>query len=77
MDDEPPVVLRSASRHGVRDADALHAWAFATDSFDVGEGMVMYVGPSVSGALLEVGVIQWHDTLAVVHAMPARKKFLR
>jgi hypothetical protein len=39
--------------------------------------MVMYVGPDRSGALLEFGVVEWHDEVAIVHAMPARAKFLR
>ncbi|MGH3442935.1 MAG: hypothetical protein ACRDUY_13025 [Nitriliruptorales bacterium] len=77
MDSEPPVVLDSAARHGVSDADALHAYAFAIDSFIVGEGMVMYIGPDRSGLLLEVGVVDWHEALAIVHAMPARPRFLR
>ena len=77
MDSEPPVVLQSAARHGVTDEDALHAYAFAIDSFIVDEGMVMYVGPDRSGLLLEVGVVEWHDELAIVHAMPARPRFLR
>lgn len=39
--------------------------------------MVMYIGPDRSGLLLEVGVVEWHDELAIVHAMPARPRFLR
>jgi hypothetical protein len=77
VDSEPPLVLDSAERHGVSEQDALHAYAFAVDAFTVGETMVMYVGPDRSGRLLEVGVVQWHDELAIVHAMPARPKFLR
>lgn len=33
----------------------------------------MYVGPDRSGNPLEVGVVDWHDALAIVHAMPARE----
>ena len=40
------------------------------------DGMVMYIGPAHSGALLEVGVVDWYGILAVVHAMPVRDKFL-
>ncbi|HWH33540.1 MAG TPA: hypothetical protein VNU01_12795 [Egibacteraceae bacterium] len=47
------------------------------DAFAVGDGLVMYVGPDESGDLLEVGVVGWHGVLVIVHAMPARKKFLR
>lgn len=77
MDDDPPLVLASASRHGIHGDDALHAWAFALDAFELEHGMVMYVGPATTGDLLEVGVVEWHGTLAIVHAMPAREKFLR
>jgi hypothetical protein len=76
-DGQPPIVLQSAGRHGVVTDDALHAWAFAIDAYDVDEGTVMYVGPDRAGNLLEVGVVDWHDTLAIVHAMPARPRFSR
>jgi hypothetical protein len=39
--------------------------------------MIMYVGPDRAGNLLEVGVVDWHDALAIVHAMVARPRFLR
>lgn len=77
MDADPPIFLQSAARHGVTGDDALHAWAFALDAYTLREGMVMYVGPDRAGNLLEVGVVEWHDELAIVHAMPARDKFLR
>lgn len=77
MYDDPPIVLESAGRHGVAAKEALHAWAFAVDAFVVGEGMVMFIGPDTGGNFLEVGVVAWHEDLAIVHAMPARPKFLR
>ncbi|MFT4745790.1 MAG: hypothetical protein ACI9AD_001646 [Nitriliruptoraceae bacterium] len=76
MSEEPPLVLSSSGRHDVRAEDALHAWAFAVDVYVLGDGMVMYIGPDRSGNLLEVGVVEWHEDVALVHAMPARKKFL-
>ena len=77
MDPETPIVVHSAARHGVGELDALHAWAFAIDAYNVDEGMVMYIGPDQAGNLLEVGVVEWHDELAIVHAMRARPRFLR
>lgn len=77
MHDDQPVFLHSAARHDVAEDDALHAWAYAVDCFEVAEGMVMYIGPALSGELLEVGVVEWHGELAIAHAMPARKKFWR
>lgn len=77
MDAEAPIVLQSAARNGVAEEDALHAWAFAIDAYDISEGIVMDIGPDRAGNLLEVGVVEWHDELAIVHAMRARPKFLR
>ena len=77
MDAEAPIMLQSAARYGIADLDALHAWAFAVDVYDLGNGLVMYIGPDRANNLLEVGVVDWHDELAIVHAMRARPKFLR
>ena len=68
-------MVASAARHGVASEDALHAWAFAVDASILGEEMVMDIGPDRAGNLLEVGVVEWHEDLAIVHAMPARPKF--
>lgn len=77
MTDDEPLVLQSAGRHGVSPADALHAWAYAVDVFVLGDGLVMYIGPNRSALLLEVGLVDWYGQLAIVHAMPARSRFLR
>jgi hypothetical protein len=45
--------------------------------WDLDEGMDMYVGPSRSGTILEVGVVLADDgTSTIVHAMVARPKYL-
>lgn len=77
MDAEPPIVLQSAHRHGVTEPDMLHAWAFAVTAYEFDDGMVMFIGPGRSGDLLEVGAVDWHGTVAIVHAMRARPRFLR
>jgi hypothetical protein len=77
VDEDAPIVLQSAARHGVAEPDALHAWAFAIDVYILREHMLMYIGPDRAGRLLEVGVVEWHEELAIVHAMPVRPKFLR
>jgi len=66
-----------ARKHGVSDDDMLHAvrhhWrAFETDD----PGVTMFIGPSTTSAPLEVGVVTDDDGIAIIHAMPARKKFL-
>ncbi len=67
----------SARKHGVNDDDMLHAlrhhWrAFETDD----PAVTMFIGPSTSTAPLEVGVVTDADGVAIIHAMPAREKFL-
>jgi hypothetical protein len=40
--------------------------------------MTMFIGPGGSGTLIEVGVVEWHGVIAIVHVMrPARSKYLR
>lgn len=72
MDIEP-----TARTHGVPDDDVhavRHHWrAFETDD----TALTMFIGPSRNGAPLEVGVVTDDRGAAVIHAMPARDKFLR
>lgn len=77
MDAEAPIVLQSTARHGIPEVDALHAWAFAIDAYDLGEGLVMYIGSDHAGNLLEVGVVDCYDELVIVHPMRARPRFTR
>ncbi len=68
----------SARKHGVSDDDMLHAlrhhWrAFETDD----DAVTMFVGPSTSAQPVEVGVVTDDEGTAVIHAMQARKKFLK
>ena len=63
---------------GLDDPDMMHAYrnhwkAFATDDGSV----TMYIGPSLTGAPVEVGVVVDEDGQAIVHAMAARSKFLK
>jgi hypothetical protein len=70
-------IAPSARRHGVTDDDMVyavrhHMTAFATNDTAV----LMLIGPSRRGALLEVGVVIDMEGVAIIHAMPARRKFL-
>jgi hypothetical protein len=44
---------------------------------ELDEGSVMLVGADSAGNLLEVGVLDSADGPIIVHAMPARAKYLR
>ena len=64
--------------NGVSDDNMLHArrhhWrAFETDD----PGVTMFISLSTASALLEIGVVTDDDGIAVIHAMPARRKFLQ
>jgi len=68
----------SARKHGVSEDDMLHAlrnhWrAFQTDDPSV----TMYIGPGSNADPLEIGVVDDGQGTAVIHAMPARPKFLK
>ena len=76
-----PLVLPSARRHGISDHDILHAYRNAVDFFpaeDPEEDLMTVIGPDESGRLLEVGFRRARSgRRLVVHAMPARPKYLR
>ncbi len=73
-----PVIASSARRHGVDEEDMLHAYRNAIDAWALDEGLVMLIGPDRSGALLEIGMVRSDDgTAVIVHAMKARRKFVR
>ncbi len=68
----------SARKHGVADDDMMHAirnhWrAFETDD----PAVTMFIGPSLGASPLEIGVVTDDEGSAVIHAMPARDKFLK
>lgn len=67
----------SARKHDVPDDDMLHAlqhhWrAFETDD----PAVTMYIGPAMNAEPLEIGVVDDEEGTAVIHAMPARSRFL-
>jgi hypothetical protein len=71
-------IAASARKHDVDDEDMLHAYrhhwrAFETDDSEV----TIFIGARRDGAPLEIAVIADEDGEAIVHAMPARAKFLR
>lgn len=71
-----PVVVASARRHGISDTNVLHAYRNPIRIFDL-DDLTMLIGADEAGLLLEVGVATAEGVDFVVHAMPARPKFLR
>jgi hypothetical protein len=69
------VILRSARRHGVPDDDMMHAYRNPIRVFDL-DDLTMLIGPDEAAQLLEIGVARGEGIDFIVHAMPARPKFL-
>ncbi len=57
------------------DSTCAHAYRNPIRVFDLGE-LTMLIGPDTAARLLEVGVSEAEGIEFVVHAMPARDKFL-
>lgn len=72
-----PIIADSARKHGVRDDDMLHAYNNPIRMYDLDEGFTLIIGPSQSSEVLEIGVVDGDLAPVIVHAMPAREKFLR
>ena len=72
-----PLIADSARKHGVGDDTILHAFNNPIRVEDLDEGLTMLVGPDHAGNLYEVGVVESKDGPIIVHAIPARPKYLR
>ncbi len=71
-----PVILASARKHGLADDDVLHAYRNPIRVFQV-DDLLMLVGSDRSGRMLEVGTAIGEGIEFIVHAMPARARYLR
>jgi hypothetical protein len=74
---DEPVIASSARRHGLSDDAILHAFNNPIRSEELDDGLVMLIGPDHAGNLIEIGVATSDAGPVIVHAMPARPKYLR
>ena len=75
---QQPHIASSARKHGVADETTLHAFSNPLRTEDLDEGMTMLIGSDHAGNLYEIGVIgSEEEGPVIVHAMPARAKYLR
>jgi len=70
------LIAPSAYRHGVEEQTILHAFNNPIRSEDLEDGLVMLIGPDWAGNLYEIGVVDSEQGPVIVHAMPARAKYL-
>jgi hypothetical protein len=71
-----PVILATARKHGVSDNRMLHVYRNPIRVFDL-DDLVMLIGADQEGRFLEVGLATAEGVEFIVHAMPARPKFMR
>lgn len=69
-------IEESAYRHGASEEEIIHALSNPLRHFELDE-MIMITGPDFAGNVLEIGVVESPEYLVVIHAMKARKEFLR
>lgn len=69
------MIVRSARKHQIADDDMLHAYRHPIRVFDL-DDLTMLVGADTAGRMLEIGVATSDGIDFIVHAMPARPKFL-
>ena len=72
-------ILPSARKHKIPDEDIRHAFENAVAAITIPDQprFSMMLGPDQSAQLLEVGVLAGDDNDYVIHAMPARPKYLK
>ena len=67
-----------ARNDGIADADMQHAVANAISRVEMDDDLIMMIGSSESGILLEVGVLGYGgDDPVIIHAMRLRPTFFR
>jgi hypothetical protein len=74
---DAPLIAPSARKHGIADTDMIHAFNHPILVDDLDDGFTMFVGADPAANLLEIGVVDTSDGPIIIHAMPARPKYLR
>jgi len=74
---DEPIIAPSAYKHGLSREDILHAYRNPLRIWDLGDGFTMMIGPNRAALILEVGYVEGDVAMVIVHAMPARDKYLR
>lgn len=70
-------ITRSARKHGISDADMLHTVRHHILRWPQQEGIWMHIGTDRTGRVwLEVAVVSDARGDRIIHAMPARARFL-
>ena len=71
-------IRESAHRHGIEDADILHAWTNALRLVEYqydAEERLLVIGPDQHGGLLEIVAVPAVTPTRIIHADQLRPKF--
>ena len=71
-----PAIIASARKHGVHDDGILRACSHPVRVLEL-DDFVMLIGPGRTGQFLEISVSRADGIDFIIHAMPARAKFIR
>jgi hypothetical protein len=71
------IIQRSATKHGVTPDQIRHALRNVISISVTDDDLTMIVGHDGRSGLIEVGFIETTRRTTVLHAMPARREFLR
>lgn len=52
---DDPIIARSALKHGLSEADILHAYHHPIRAWDMGDGFTMLLGANRAALVLEIG----------------------
>jgi len=74
---DDPIIAQSALKHGLDEDEILHAYRNPIRVWDLGDGFTMMIGANAAAIILEVGYVHGESAAVIVHAMPAREKFMR
>jgi len=71
------IIAQSALKDELDEDAVLHAYRNQIRIWDLGDGFTMMIGANAAAVILEVGYVHGETAVVIVHAMPAREKFLR
>lgn len=74
---DEPIIAPSAYKHGLSREEIRHAYMNPLRIWDPGDGFTMMVGPNLAALILEVGYVGDDVAMVIVHAIPARDRYLR
>jgi len=74
---DKPFIAASAKKHGITDADMIHAFNNPLAVDHIEEGFTMFIGGDQAANTLEVGVVDSSEGPVIVHAMRARPQYRR